>query len=60
MTHVIVGKQMKKMNNIEIFILINVIVFFTGMFAGMMMTLDDRSNYKVQDANPPKPKEYKK
>lgn len=30
--------------------MINVIVFFTGMFAGMMMTLDDRSNYKVRDA----------
>ena len=38
----------------------NVIVFFTGMFVGMMMTLDDRSDYKVQDAKPPKPKEYKK
>ena len=48
------------MNNIVIFIMINVIVFFTGMFAGLMMTLDDRSDYKVRDANPPKPKEYKK
>lgn len=51
--------------NIVIFILINVIVFFTGMFAGMMMTLDDRSDYKMQTAKPPKPKlpkpkEYKK
>lgn len=49
------------MNNIEIFIIINVIVFFTGMFVGLiMMILDDRSNYKVQDAKPPKPKEWKK
>ena len=49
------------MNNIEIFIIINVIVFFTGMFVGLiMMILDYRSNYKVRDANPPKPKEYKK
>lgn len=49
------------MNNIEIFIIINVIVFFTGMFVGLiMMILDDRSNYKVQSPNPPKPKEYKK
>lgn len=39
--------------------MINVIVFFTGMFAGLMMTLDDRSDYKVQSANPPKPKEWK-
>lgn len=47
-----------QMNNIEIFIIINAIVFFTGMFVGiMMMILDDRSNYKVQKANPPKPKE---
>ena len=46
--------------NIVIFIMINVIVFFTGMFAGLMMTLDDRSDYKVRDANPPKPKEWKK
>ena len=48
------------MNNIEIFIIINVIVFFTGMWVGFMMTIDDRSDYKVQDAKPPKPKEYKK
>ena len=43
--------------NIVIFIMINVIVFFTGMFADMMITLDDRSDYKVREANPPKPKE---
>lgn len=46
--------------NIEIFIIINVIVFFVGMWIGVMMTVDDRSDYKVQDANPPKPKGYKK
>ena len=46
--------------NIEIFIMINVIVFFVGMWIGVMMTVDDRSDYKVRDANPPKPKEYKK
>ena len=48
-----------KMNNIEIFIIINVIVFFVGMWIGLMLTVDDKSNYKVQDANPPKPKEWK-
>lgn len=32
-----------QMNNIEIFIIINAIVFFTGMFVGiMMMTLDKK------------------
>lgn len=46
--------------NIEIFIIINVIVFFVGMWIGVMMSVDGKSNYKMQDANPPKPKEYKK
>ena len=45
--------------NIEIFIIINVIVFFTGMWVSLMLTVDDKRNYKVQDANPPKPKEWK-
>ena len=29
------------------------------MWIGLMLTVDDKRNYKVQDANPPKPKEWK-
>jgi hypothetical protein len=43
--------------NIEIFIIINVIVFFIGMWVGLMLPVATKRNYKVQDANPPKPKE---
>ena len=48
-----------KRMNIEIFIIINVIVFFVGMWIGLMLTVDDKSNYKVREAKPPKPKEWK-